>query len=49
MQMQDYQLVLRTIAFSSYVPQLAEVLKLLPMGDSPPLALPPIAKLLVCP
>lgn len=33
MQMQDYQLVLRTIAFSSYVPQLAEVLKLLPTGD----------------
>ena len=34
MELQDYQLVLRTIAFSSYVSQLAEeVLKLLPMGN----------------
>lgn len=33
MELQDYQLVLCTIAFSSYVSQLAEVPKLLPMGN----------------
>lgn len=33
MELQDYQLVLCTIAFSSYVSQLAEVPKLLPMEN----------------
>ena len=51
MKMQDYQLVLHTIAFSSYVSQLAEdSSEVTTYGkQSPPLAPPPIAKLPVCP